>query len=112
MRLTLLGMELHAKHVVVPDARDKAQAVIGGRGHRRIAQRLHIKRVREIEIGVLGDTGEYRRWSGYAGLIPTHMWDFEDLPSVVGEAVWEPPHAPLQNVHAFVAAKFFAFGHQ
>src|ERR671925_169966 len=45
-------------------------------------------------------------------LIPAHMRDFEDLPLAVGETVRKPPHAPLQNVHAFMAAKLFALGHQ
>src|SRR5215510_13018103 len=112
MRLTLLGMELHTKHVVVPDTRDKAYAVIGGRGHRRIAQWFNIKRMREVEIGILRDAGENRRWAGNVCLIPAHMRDFEYLALDVGETVWEPPHPPLQDIHAFVAAKFFAFSHQ
>ena len=112
MHLTLFGMELHAKHVVVPNARDKAYAVLGCRCHRRIAQRLYIERVRKIKIGTLRDAGKNRRWSGNVGLIPAHMWDFEDSPMVIGEAGGEPPYAPLQDVHALMAAKFFAFSHQ
>jgi hypothetical protein len=112
MRLTLFGVELYAKHVVMPNARDKAYAVIGYRCHRRITQRLYIERVRKVKIGILGDAVKNRRWSGNVDLIPAHMGDLEDLPLDVGETVWEPPYAPLQNVQAFVAAKFFAFGHQ
>ena len=95
MRLTLFGVELYAKHVVMPNARDKAYAVIGYRCHRRIAQRLDIERVRKVKIGILGDAVKNRRWSGNVGLIPAHMGDLEDLPLVVGETVWEPPYAPL-----------------
>ena len=112
MRLTLFGVELYAKHIVMPNARDKAYAVIGDRCHRRIAQRLDIERVRKVKIGIRGDAVKDRRWSGHVGLIPAHMGDFEDLPLDIGKTVREPPDAPLQNVHAFMAAKFFAFGHQ
>ena len=67
MRLTLFGVELYAKHIVMPNARDKAYAVIGYRCHRRIAQRLYIERVRKVKIGILGDAVKNRRWSGQRG---------------------------------------------
>jgi len=112
MRLTLFGVELYAKHVVVPDARDEAYAVIGGCSHCSIAHWFHIKRVREVEIGMFGDTGENRCRSGHVCLIPTHMGNLEALPLGVGETVRKPPHSPLQKVHPLMAAEFFAFGHQ
>ena len=112
MRLAFFGVKLYAKHIVMPNARDKAYAVIGYRCHRRIPQRLYIERVRKVKMGILGYAVKNRRWSGHLGLIPPHMRDLENLSLDIGETVWEPPYAPLQNVQAFVAAKFFAFGHQ
>jgi hypothetical protein len=112
MGLALLGVKLDAKHVVIPDAGDKAHAIIGRRRHDPIAQWLHIKRVREVEIGILGDTVENRRAPGYVCLIPAHMRYFKPMTLRIGETMRKPPNSPMQNVQAFVAAEFFAFGHQ
>ena len=112
MRLALLGVELYPKHMLMPDAGDKAHAVIGRRRHSHIAQRLHIKRVRKVEIGILGDTVKNRPSPDYMCLIPAHMRNFEPVAMHVGEAMRKSPNAPLQDVHALVTAEFFAFGHQ
>src|SRR5262245_21202687 len=66
----------------------------------------------KIKIGIRRDTVKNRRRSGHMGLVPSHMRDLENLSLDVGETVRKPSYAPWQDVHAFVTAKFFAFGHQ
>src|SRR5262245_60283125 len=112
MPLALLGVELHAKHIVIPDTRNKARAVVSRRSDDGIAQGLHITRVREVEISTRRDAIENRRGASDVSLIPAHMRDFEHLSMGIGKAVRKSSHTPLHQVHPLMAAKFLAFGEQ
>src|SRR5579871_1416622 len=76
-RLTLLRMELDARHVVPGDRRRERAGVIRARQEIvRIAEPQMIA-VHEIAMGAVGDAGEQRMGPGQLQFVPAHMGNLD-----------------------------------